>query len=317
MSIGKKAAAEKIESRRGLKNFQTGKSSLFDSFDKKSYNKNMKNTLLDIKIAYSKLGASEKRIADYILSHPEKMVSLSISELADLSGSSEPTITRFSRRLGFSGFQQLKISMAGAESGRNVTEEISVSDEPSVVFDKVANDIYCSLEKTKKLIDNDDFKKACDKIIRAERIIVFGLGNSSSVATDAAHKLLRLGYDANAYTDNHMQVIAAAHLNENCVVLAVTHSGSSKDVVDALKTAKSCGAATIVITDENKSPVYKYSDFVLATSSDEINYRILGLTSRITQLAIVDTMYYYVTCHTENSGEKIQQTLNALSSKKY
>lgn len=277
----------------------------------------MKDILLDIKIAYPKLGSSEKRIADYVLKNPEKLISLSISELADLSGSSEATITRFSRRLGLSGFQQLKISMAGTSGDRDVNEKISADDTPEAVFLKVTDDIYCSLEKTKKLINNEKFKAACEAILHARRILVFGLGNSSSVATDAAHKLLRLGYDATAYTDNHMQVIASSHLDEHCVIIAITHSGSSKDIIDALKVAKTCKAVTVTITDANKSPVYKYSDYILATTSDEINYRILGLTSRITQLAIVDTLYYYVTCHTQNADEKIQKTLDALATKKY
>ena len=94
----------------------------------------MKDILLDIKIAYPKLGSSEKRIADYVLKNPEKLISLSISELADLSGSSEATITRFSRRLGLSGFQQLKISMAGTSGDRDVNEKISADDTPEAVF---------------------------------------------------------------------------------------------------------------------------------------------------------------------------------------
>ena len=117
----------------------------------------MKNTLLDIKILYDKLGVSEKKVADYILANPSLLISLSISELADLSGSSEATITRFSRHLGFSGFQQLKISLVNDKTNRNVNEKISVDDNPDEVFAKVADDIYCSLEKTKKLIDNNQF----------------------------------------------------------------------------------------------------------------------------------------------------------------
>ncbi len=277
----------------------------------------MKNTLLDIRVIYENLGVSEKKIADYILSNPNNLISLSISELASLSGSSEATITRFSRHLGFSGFQQLKISLVGDEKERDVNETISLSDTPTEVFAKVTDDIYCSLEKTKQLIDDKEFKRACDKIISSKRILVFGLGNSSSAATDTAHKLLRLGYDASAYSDNHMQVIASSHTDSDCVVIAISHSGSSKDIIDALKIAKENGATTISITDVVKSPIYKYSDFIFNTCSDEINYRILGLTSRITQLAIIDTMYYYITYHTKNAEENIEKTLTALSTKKY
>lgn len=144
--------------------------------------------------------------------------------------------------------------MAGTSGDRDVNGKISADDTPEAVFLKVTDDIYCSLEKTKKLINNEKFKAACEAILHARRILVFGLGNSSSVATDAAHKLLRLGYDATAYTDNHMQVIASSHLDEHCVIIAITHSGSSKDIIDALKVAKTCKAVTVTITDANNPP---------------------------------------------------------------
>lgn len=101
-------------------------------------------------------------------------------------------------------------------------------------------------------------------------MLVFGLGNSASVATDAAHKLIRIGFDAVAISDNHMQAIAAAHLGKNDAVIGISHSGSSKDVVEAMKTARDKGAFTIAVTNYGKSPIDKYSDVKLFTSADEI-----------------------------------------------
>ncbi len=273
--------------------------------------------MLKIRATYDKMGTAEKKIADYLLTTPYPMVPFSITELADCSGSSEATIVRFSRKLGFGGYQELKLALAAQGGYKIETENISADNSPCVVFNKVCDDIYNSLEKTKQIIDDDTLFTICDKILNAKRILIFGLGNSASVAADMAHKLLRLGLDAVSYSDNHMQAIAAAHVDENCVTVAFSHSGSSKDIIDALKIAKHNGGCTIAVTNKGKSPIYKVCDHIIKTNASEENYNLLGLSSRITQLAIVDTIYYYSACHINESEEMIKKTLNALSSKKF
>ena len=133
---------------------------------------------------------------------------------------------------------------------------------------------------------------------------------------DASHKMFRLGLHSTAYTDNHMQSIAASHTTANDVVIGISHSGRSKDVIQALKIAKDNGAATISLTNQGKSPIEKVSDIVLHTVSDETNYRILGLSSRIAQLAIIDTLYSYLVCHIDNAQEEILKTESSLQMKK-
>ena len=186
------------------------------------------------------------------------------------------------------------------------------------IYDKVCNDIYCSLERTKMVLNNKSLESACEKIANAKRIVIFGLGNSASIALDASHKLLRAGCNAFAYSDNHMQVIVASHLTEEDVVIAISHSGSSKDIVDALKLAKETGATTITITNSGKSPIQKFSDIVLFTASDETKYNILALNSRIAQLSIINAIYFYLVYHkSEKALESIKETERSLLSKKY
>ena len=186
------------------------------------------------------------------------------------------------------------------------------------MYEKICSDVYLSFEKTKKSLNADSLLLACRKISSANRIVIFGLGNSASVATDASHKFLRAGLNAIAYSDNHMQVIAASHLTENDVAIGISHSGSSKDIVEALKLAKEHGASTICITNTGKSPILKYSDIALFTSADETEYSILALNSRIVQLAIVDVLYHYVVFnHSEKALESIKDTEHALLTKKY
>ncbi|MBE7052627.1 MAG: MurR/RpiR family transcriptional regulator [Ruminococcaceae bacterium] len=273
---------------------------------------------LQIRLMYDKMGKAERKVADWIAENPGKIISLSIVELAELCACSEATIVRFSKRLGLSGYQELKISLASESGTSSVNTSISEYDSAYQMFEKVCNDIYISLEKTKKSLNEKSIDEASKKLCAANKIVIFGLGNSSPVALDASHKFMRAGLNAIAYTDNHMQVIAASHLNENDIAIGISHSGSSKDIVDALKVAKEHGATTITITNEGKSPILKQSDIVLSTSSDETRYNILALNSRIAQLAIVDTLYFYIVFNrSEDALNSIKETEHSLLTKKY
>ncbi len=278
----------------------------------------MNRTLLQIKILYDSMGKSEKRIADWLFEHSDEIIPLSITELAEISGSSEATIVRFAKRIGFSGYQEMKISFAQESGKKIINKDISRNDNCMDILDKISNEIYCSLEMTKHAIDKNSLEAAAEAIMNCRNIYIFGLGNSAATATDAAHKFLRAGCHATAYCDNHMQAIAASHLGEDDVAVGISHSGSSRDIVDALKISRDNGAATICITNYGKSPIIKQSDIVLCTRSQETEYSILGLNSRIAALAIIDSIYTYIICKNGDKAiEEVRRAEKALQNKKY
>ncbi len=278
----------------------------------------MDKTTLKMTVLYKDMGKAEKRVADWLIANPGEILPLSIIDLAEKCGCSEATIVRFAKRLGFSGYQELKISLAQETNTSTVSTNISEDDTVEEIYDKVCNDIYCALEGTKNVLDKKALGVACEKIIAAKRIVIFGLGNSASIAMDAGHKLLRAGCNAYAYSDNHMQVIAASHLGCEDVAIAISHSGSSKDIVEALKLAGQNGATTIAITNHGKSPIQKVSDVVLYTASDETKHNILALNSRIAQLSIINAIYFYLVFHqSETALQSIKDTERSLLSKKY
>lgn len=278
----------------------------------------MDKNSLKINILYDKMGKTEKRIADWILANPGKILPLSIVDLADRCSCSEATIVRFAQRLGFSGYQELKISLAQETNSTSVSTTITSNDSIEEIYDKVCNDIYCSLEKTKMVLNTIILEEVCKKILVAEKIVIFGLGNSASVALDASHKFQRTGCNTFSYSDNHMQVIVASHLTQKDVAIGISHSGSSKDIVEALRIAKESGATTVSITNSGKSPIQKYSDFTLFTASDETKHNILALNSRIAQLSIINAIYFYLVYNKLDTAlESIKETEHALLSKKY
>lgn len=274
---------------------------------------------LRIKSMYPNMGSAERKVADWIVKNPGAVTDKSIVELASLTGASEATIARFSRRLGYGGFQEMKISVAKDTAGdsKMIHEKVQKSDACSEIFTKVISGIDETLMHTGRVLDPEKLQRAAEIIHNARKVLIIGLGASASVTMDAAHKFLREGIDCTYSSDNHMQVILASHLSEKDAVLAISHSGASKDIVEALQIAQSCGAKTISISNYGKNPVEKYSDICLHTASDETQFRNLALSSRIAQLAIIDTMYLYIAMRRDKSAlSAINKVESALTSKK-
>lgn len=261
----------------------------------------MNRTVLKAQLLYKDMGKSERRIADWLISHPGDNLPMSISELAEKCESSEATIVRFARRLGFSGYGELKISVAQEQEKKIVSPTITENDSCFEILEKICNDAYLSLERTKRNIAPESIAAAANLIAEAGKTVLIGLGSSASVAQDAANKFLRAGYSAYSYGDTHMQMIAVSHMREGDVLVGVSQSGASKDIVDAMKLAKSRGISTVSITGTERSPVTRQSDVVLLTDTEETKHSSLALSSHLSRLVVIDALCYYLVYRNENN----------------
>ncbi len=277
----------------------------------------MNRTLLLAKSHYGKMGKSEKKIADWLFSHSGEAFSCSITELAEKCDSSEATVVRFSKRLGFNGYQDLKIALAQELEKKVITPYITAEDSCFEMLEKLCNDIYLSLERTKNNISSEDMTKASEVIANARKVILIGLGSSSAVALEAANKFLRAGCNAYSYSDTHMQAIAVSQLGADDVVIGISQSGSSKDIVECLKLAKSRGATTICVTAKERSPIIKQSDIVIITDTDEIRHSDLGLNSHLSRTVVMDALCYRIAYMNEEMAiEGMNQSEISLVSKR-
>ncbi len=279
----------------------------------------METIIHKIRFSIDSMGPGEKKIADYLLSHAGEIISLSVSEFAERCGCGNATVIRFSQRLGLEGYQELKIRLATElNTASAISSEIKKGDSCLEIFRKRINDIQSSLLNTETVLDAGELDRAAETILKAERIVIFGLGNSAAIANDAAHKFLRLGLSAQSCCDNHMQAIVASHLKRGSVAIGISHSGASKDIVEALKLCKICGATTVSITNYGTAPIVEASDIVLFTKSDETKHSILAMSSRIAQLAIFDSIYTYIVLNADKASKQaIYNTEFALKDKKY
>jgi DNA-binding MurR/RpiR family transcriptional regulator len=265
---------------------------------------------------YNDMGRSEKKVADWLFSHSGEILPYSISDLASKCDSSEATIVRFSKRLGYSGYQDLKIVLAKEAEKSVILPTISEKDNCYEIFEKVCNDAYMSLERTKKSLSPDAMTRAAKVISQARRVVIIGLGSSAAVAEDASNKFLRAGCNSAAYSDTHMQAIAAGQLHEGDVLMGISQSGSSRDIVDCMKMARARGAFTISITSKERSPITRQSDILLITDTEETLHSELGLNSHLARLVVIDALCYKMVYENSVRAFNIGETEQELLSKR-
>ncbi|MFN2362721.1 MAG: MurR/RpiR family transcriptional regulator [Halarsenatibacteraceae bacterium] len=251
--------------------------------------------ILQIKSYLDSLKPAEKRVAEYVIENSGEVVYSSITNLADQIGVSEATIVKFCQRVGYSGYQELKIMLARADRQSDDQEIIYGAIEPG---DSIANlkdkllQIYDqSLENTHKLIETDLYEEVVARILRARRIYFFGYGASGIVARDAELKFVRIGLPAIAITDSHSQKTVASLLKPDDLVLAISDSGRTRELIEVLDILEEIGCQRVAITSQVGSPVSERSEITLLTSSRETPYRGSAIASRIAQLAVIDILF--------------------------
>lgn len=257
------------------------------------------------------LSKMERKTAECMAENQDKLIYASITELAELAGTSEATVTRVCTKLGYSGFQALKVSVARelVSQQEKIHEDLKADSPPEMIIDKIFSSAIHTLTMTRKALDGKAVAGSIDALCRARRIVIVGNGNSGAIALDAQHKFLRIGLDASAYTDDHMQMIAVVSMTKEDVLIAISHSGSSRDVAEAMQLAKEKGATVISITNNGISPVSKLADIRLYTYSQETKYRTYAISSRMAELTIIDTLYTGVSLRL---GDKAIQNFEAL-----
>lgn len=246
-----------------------------------------------IRNIYSTLNGAEKKVAQCILENPKQIIHFSITELSNSSHVSDATVFRVCQKLGYKGYQDLKINLAGAviEPFQNINEDIVEEDEMYIIMQKLLHLDIDNLENTVRINESETVEKAVRFITGANQLLFFGMGGSGALAVDACNKFIRTGLHCSVQTDSHWQAIYATLLKENDVVLAFSHSGSNKELIESLELARKCKAKIITITSNAVSPIAKVSDVLLVSYAKESMFRSEAMGSRITALLLVDCIY--------------------------
>ncbi|WP_374521031.1 MurR/RpiR family transcriptional regulator [Hydrogenophaga sp.] len=251
-----------------------------------------------ITASMSSLAPAEQRVAQLVLEDPRRFASLPVSELAERAHVSKPTVVRFCRSMGYDGLSDFKLKLMGtvSEGVPYIHRSVDVDDKTSDVLVKVIDNTVAAFLKYRNDASTHAIEQAVDALMatyhQRGRIEFFGAGNSGIVAQDAQHKFFRLGINAIAYSDGHMQVMSASLLRPGDCVVIISNSGRTRDLMDAADIARRHGATVITITASG-SPLAKVGHLHLAADHPEGYDRYSPMTSRLLHLMIIDVV---VTC---------------------
>lgn len=261
---------------------------------------------LKIKSIYRDLSKKEAAIADFILKDPKNVSRMTISEIASALGFADSTVFQFTRKLGYKGFRDFRNDLLTEEFDPEISihENIKQGDNHLSMAQKVFDSSIQSLQNTCSLLNNENLEKAAKIIASSNRLSFFGVGGSNVVAYDAYHKFMRSPIPCQHGIDFHIQLMQASLLSENDCALITTHTGLTKETLQIAETAKANHAKIIAITSYPLSPLAKIADVVFISVAEETGYRSESLSSRIAQLAIIDSLFTIVMFQDEKAAKK-------------
>lgn len=267
---------------------------------------------------------SERKIASTFLSDPERIIYSSITDFAERSGVGDATVVRFCRKLGFKGYHDFKIAVARELSETSpylpsfFNGEVASRDDIVTIMHKLLEINLLAMEETIVLSKEEDVTKAVSFIEESDKTIFYGVGSSGITALEAKNKFMRIGVPVDAYVDGHMQAMSASFLKEAHTAVAISYSGSTKDIIHTLQTAKKGGAKTICITHYAKSPITQYADIILLTGAKQGPLQGSSLSTKVAQLFMVDILYTeYFRRNLEESSIKKALSTEAVLGKLY
>lgn len=256
------------------------------------------NILESITAQYHSLTRSGKKLADYIFAHTGEAQYFSISTLAENSGVSEASITRFCHGLGLAGYNDFKLALAKTD---HVTDMGELSDSPqgiasedslNTIFQKIHKASVLSLNETLELLNEDAINKAVDLLVQADRVFCFGNGGSMVMAMEAWARFSTATSRFVHVSDSHMQIMNTALATSRDVLLVFSYSGSTKDMEDTLQIVREHGVSIILVTHYPNSRAAQFADVVLLCGYNEGPLQSGSIPAKVGQLLLIDCLFY-------------------------
>lgn len=265
------------------------------------------------------LTKTEKRIAASILANPELLGQSSLAEIAKQLDVGEATFLRFCRALGFRGFTDFKLELAielatrEKQSSSLLEMDITSQDDAQTIASKLQNSMNNVIAETINLIDFNELENVVQAMLNAKRIFLFGVGSSGITAEDVKNKFMRIGLQVDYSANNHFMYMQAALTTSEDVVIGISHSGSSQEVVQSLDIAKQNGATTVAITHNLRSPITQVADHVLVNGNRQGRLQGDSMGTKIAQLFVLDLIYtLIVQAGEEQATRNKQKTVNVI-----
>lgn len=279
--------------------------------------------LLSIQSHYHQFTKAEKKVADYVLRNPKKVLFMSITDLADACDVGDTSVFRFCRTMKLRGYQEFKMRLSlSIKTDNKETEELESDVTPDDSFATLAQKVLKSnidaINETYSLLNPEEFIRCMDYFETAENVYFFGVGSSMLTAMEAMDKFLRITPKVHCIPDSHMQSMVASMLTEKDLAIIISYSGSTKDSIHVAKTAKQAGAKVICISRFIKSPLTGYADITILCGANESPLQGGSTSAKMCLLYIIDLMYMeYYRRNYDISFENNQKTMSSVLEKLY
>ena len=270
---------------------------------------------LQIQTNYNKLTKAEKKVADFILKNAEKVLYLSITDLANECAVGETSVYRFCRTMEFQGYQEFKMQLALYLASEENNER---SEDPSKIEDFVKQKHIQAIEESYQLLDQKMLNQIINLMEKSNKIYFFGVGDSLQTAQDAWNRFIRITNKATIITDPHMQSMAIALATPQDLLILFSYSGATKDIIHIAKKAKEAGVKVVCITNFKQSPLMTYADAFLLCGAKESPLDGGSASVKVGQLFLVDLLFQtYYSRNKEISVENHRKSAKAVVEKLY
>ncbi|MGX4599345.1 MurR/RpiR family transcriptional regulator [Faecalimicrobium sp. JNUCC 81] len=276
------------------------------------------NILEQLEVPDFKATKSDKLLISYIKENLSDVAYKPISQIAKESNIGESTITRFARKMGFSSLQDFKVTLAQEISSnsykRNIINSNIENDESAIdTARKLLNSNINILANTVEIINSEDVQKCSQLIINAKRIYFIGIGYSGIIAQDSNYKFMRIGLNCTCFDSSHTMIMMASIMDEGDLIVAISHSGETEEIIKTVKLAKTNKVNVISITENKESELKDISDVNLGYISGETVLETGSISSKLAQIFMIDLIYTQVVKEEFNESlERKVKTTNAI-----
>ena len=240
------------------------------------------------------LSTKELKVSEYIIANTQALKNMIIQTLAKLNHVSTSTILRLCNKLGYKGFSDFKVDLIGSIPQKLSTEilqdDINLNDSLEDVNSKVQAMEKSSIDETHSIVNVNALNRAIELIIQSNKIVIFGVGSSGLVGKELEYQLIKIKKDVNCHFDPHMSRNLISTLDNNDLVIIISHSGETPDCVELLKLAEQSFVPSIAITKMGQSQISSLASIVLHTTSMEHASRLIPIRSKISQISVVNML---------------------------
>lgn len=252
------------------------------------------SSLLRIRQLYSRFALNERRLADYLLSQPDRARHLSSQKLAEEAGVSQSSVVKFAQKLGYKGFPALKLALSESLADKEaitVHNHILSGDSLKVVGEKLFTEKQSAIRATLDINSEEKLRETLRLLKNAQRILLTGIGASGLVAKDFSWKLMKIGINAVAEQDMHALLASVQAMKPGDVLLAISYTGERREINLAAQEAVRTGAHVVAFTGFTPNTLQQCATHSLYTVAEEQSTRSAAISSTTAQLTLTDLLF--------------------------